>query len=58
VASAYLEDVLILCRLRQRTLRDFARYLEELPGMRVAFPGQHNGQSVVASMADFRVKLD
>jgi hypothetical protein len=55
---ADLEDILVFCRLRHRSLGNFAGYLEELPCMLVPFPGQHNRQTMVASMANFRIQFD
>ncbi len=55
---SYFENIFVLRRLSERSFRNLARYLEELPGVRVAFSGQHDGQATVASVADFRVQFN
>jgi hypothetical protein len=57
-SSADLEDILVFGRLRQRTLGNFSGDLEELPGMLISFSGQHDRQTMVSSMADFRIQFD
>ncbi len=54
----YLEDVLVLRRLRERAFRNPARDLEELPGVLVPFSGQNDGQSAVAAVPDFGVQFN
>src|ERR1700722_15416301 len=56
--SADLENILVLCRLHERPLRNFAGYLEKLPCMLIPLPGQHNRQAMVSSVTDFRIQFD
>src|ERR1700677_739139 len=56
--SRDFQDIFVLRRLRERSFRHLPRYFEELAGVLIAFSSQHDGQTMIASVADLRVQFN